>query len=389
MTDSLPYGFTRAQWRLSLAAAMASISIAVFSFGFTAPLLNLLLERDGVRSDLIGLNAVTGMVAVIVVTPFVARIASIFGTLPTLIGGLVLMVGSLLLLAVFRDIWAWMALRFLMGIGGAAHWVISEIWVNTLATGAKRGRIMGVYVTVLAGSYGAGPLVLSVVGVDGWTPFIIGSSALALAAVPLLAATRLAPSFPRHSAMRLGAAFLRAPVTMAAAIFDGLLNGVLFNMLPLYAVRSGFTEELAARLVAVKVLGSFLTQYFIGLLAERYNARALLMLTAAIAALGALLLPISIQQPIFIWPMVFVWGGLMSGIYTIALTQLGRRFSPDEMAGANAMFVLMHVMGEVAGPVSAGVAMEVWDPHGLLVVVVFASVVFIAGTMLRSLLQAK
>ena len=382
---SLPFGMTRSQWRVSLAAAVSSLTAAVFTFGFSAPLLNLLLERQGVPSGLIGANAAMGTAAALLITPFLPRIAGRLGTMNTLMLGIVIMVGCLIALAAFRDVRVWMVLRFLMGAGAAAHWVISEIWINTLATGPTRGRIMGVYVTCLAASYGAGPLVLSYVGIDGWTPFVIAASAVLLAAVPILTATRLAPNLPRHPPIGFVAAFQRAPITMLSALVDGTLNAVLFNMLPLYAVRSGFTEEMATRLVALKIFGSVLTQYYIGTLADRYDARSLLMLTAAIAMVGAILLPFCIGVPALIWPLALVWGGLMSGMYTIGLTQLGRRFEPLEMSSANALFVMMHMSGGIAGPVAAGVGMQLWNPHGMLGTVVIAAGVFIVAVLARKL----
>ena len=150
-------------------------------------------------------------------------------------------------------------------------------------------------------------------------------------------------------------------------------------------MRSGFTEEMATRLVALKIFGSVLTQYYIGTLADRYDARSLLMLTAAIAMVGAILLPFCIGVPALIWPLALVWGGLMSGMYTIGLTQLGRRFEPLEMSSANALFVMMHMSGGIAGPVAAGVGMQLWNPHGMLGTVVIAAGVFIVAVLARKL----
>ena len=66
--------------------------------------------------------------------------------------------------------------------------------------------------------------------------------------------------------------------------------------------------------------------------------------------------------------LLFVWGGLILGVYSIGLTLIGERFKGAELANANAAFILLYCMGLLLGPTAEGAALDVWNTNGLLVV---------------------
>ena len=70
------------------------------------------------------------------------------------------------------------------------HWVVSETWLNMVATERDRGRIMGIYATVLAAGFAIGPLIIGAVGIEGWLPFLIVALAVALGVLPICFARR-------------------------------------------------------------------------------------------------------------------------------------------------------------------------------------------------------
>lgn len=66
--------------------------------------------------------------------------------------------------------------------------------------------------------------------------------------------------------------------------------------------------------------------------------------------------------------VAFVLGGMVLGFYSLSLTILGERYPVESLALANAAFLMLYQAGGIAGPASAGTAMDVWDPHGFVVV---------------------
>jgi MFS family permease len=63
---------------------------------------------------------------------------------------------------------------------------------------------------------------------------------------------------------------------------------------------------------------------------------------------------------------LFIYGGAVVGLYTVGLTLLGQRFRGADLAAANSAFVLMYSTGALLGPPLSGLAMDLWNPHGLI-----------------------
>jgi MFS family permease len=371
-----PAVMTPRQRYQSLAAVIASAFAASLTFSICMPLLALILERRGTDTTMIGLNTASASLGLLIFTVVAPRAVSRLGTMRALYLGFILMIFSIVLLPVFDNVWAWFPLRFLMGIGIAIHWVTSETWINTIVEDRIRGRVMGIYVTALSAGYLAGLPVLYLVGSEGYLPFFIVSATMSIAVFPLVFARNLAPGIKTTEGFGILAAMRRAPATMSAALTDGFVLGALFAFFLIYVQRLGFDEQDAIVLLIVMSLGNVVLQYPIGLLADRFDRRLLLILFALLVAAGTAGLPFFLMDPIWRWILLFLWGGIMGGIYTCGLALVGQRFQKDELAGANATFIFTYEVGTLAGPVVGGFAMSLWDPNGLLVVTVGAGVLF-------------
>ena len=374
--DHAPEVMTTSQRYRSLAAVIASAFAASLTFSICMPLLALILERRGTSTVLIGLNTASASVGLLIFTLLAPRIVGRLGTMRALYLGFILMIFSIVLLPVFDNVWAWFPLRFLMGIGIAIHWVTSETWINTIVEDRIRGRVMGIYVTALSGGYLAGLPVLYFVGSEGYLPFFIVSAAMSVSVFPLVFAHSLAPGIKTTAGFGIIAAIKRAPATMTAALTDGFALGGLFAFFLIYVQRLGFDEQSAIVLLIVMSLGNVVMQYPVGLLADRFDRRLLLIMFALLVAAGTAALPFILMDPLLKWIVLFLWGGTLGGIYTCGLAMVGQRFKKDELAGANATFIFTYEVGTLAGPVVGGFAMSLWNPNGLLVTTVSAGILF-------------
>jgi hypothetical protein len=56
---------------------------------------------------------------------------------------------------------------------------------------------------------------------------------------------------------------------------------------------------------------------------------------------------------------------------------LGRAFTKEELPSANTTFTLFWELGAFIGPLLAGAAMAVWNPHGMIVVSVIAGLLLV------------
>jgi len=367
--------------RASLTAIIASTFGVGVNLGILTPLVALILERDGVDATLIGLNAAMPALAMLLFAGWIARLAGRVSAVGALLGGLALALVSVLLMPLFRDLGAWFLLRFFIGLSLALPWVIGETWINTVVTEAGRGRALGFYATAFYGGLACGPLVVQAIGIDGWAPFLVAAGALGLAALPLVAAQRLAPGLaPRFSptpTLRVTQIARAAPLIVGGAVIAGLTEAALYSLLPLYGLRSNIGQEAAVWMLTVFVIGSIVFQIPMGALADRVDRRRLFLACVAATALGCAVLPQVIGWTPGLWLLMLLWGGLIGSFYTLTLALLGQSFATGDLAVANAAFILAYNLGGAAGPVLGGAALDLWDPHGLPLAVGLALVAFL------------
>ena len=326
---------------------------------------------------MIGLNSAMFPLAVLLFTPYLPHVAARLGTMPSMLLGLAVTVGAVLLLPVLPQLWAWFALRFIIGAGVALHWLVSETWMNLVATERNRGTIMGIYATVLAGGFALGPVLLQVTGTEGWSPFLFAAAAIAASALPLLLGIGLAPPLSAHRGRSMWRMLRLAPVAMAAALAGGLTDAAAFVLLPLYGLRVGFEESTAVLLLTVFTAGNLVLQIPIGWLADRVPRRRVLMGCAGVGVIGSALLTATLGSPGLLWVLLFIWGGTIFAFYTVGLSLLGQSFPAGQFAAANASFIVLYELGSVTGPVIGGAAMDAMGPHGMLVMVGGAALGFL------------
>ena len=360
---------TTAERRRSLVAVIASVSAIGMTIGLVMPVLAFNLEARGTPTFLVGLMAAMPPIAILVCGPFLPALVRRLGALPSLYVGTAISLAALLLFPVFTSLPAWFVLRFIMGAGIALGWVVSEVWINAVATDSNRGLVIGIYGAVLAGGLGTGPLVVALVGTEGALPFLVGGAMLGASALPLLLATGIAPALRDPTPGPLLHAIRRAPSAMTAALVNGATFSTQFSLLPIYGLHSGLSEQGSGALLTALMVGNIGLQIFLGRLVDRWGPHRLLMLCGAATAIGAVALPFVMHSAALAWALLFVWGGLTGGVYTIGLTLVGRRFTRTELAGASTAFVMLFEIGSLAAPPLAGAAMDLWDPHGMLLLI--------------------
>jgi MFS family permease len=340
------------------------VAIVGVGLSLTVPLLSLEMERMGVSGWWIGLNTALAGVASLCVVPFVPAWAMRVGVLPLLWAAVAVGAASLILFKVLFSFAWWFPLRFAFSASLGILFVLSESWINAVAPPGRRGLIMGIYATVLALGFAAGPSLLAAVGTSGWPPYVAGALLFGAAALPLVLARDLSPEF-RGGTGRTVWSFLRAaPSATAAALVFGAVETGGFALLPVYGLRLGFGAEAAAFLVSVVALGSVGLQVPLGALSDYVDRRSVLVAAALVGLVGAALLPVVAGHTVVLLAVLFVWGGVTGALYTVGLAHLGSRFAGADLVSANAAFILLYNVGLVLGPPVVGFGMDALPPHG-------------------------
>ncbi len=373
---------TAAERRRSLAAAIASVTVFGVGIGLGGPLLSLTLEARGVDTTLNGLNAASTFFGVILGPLLTPRAVRALGMRRLLLSCLAIDIALFLLIKLIDGIGAWFVLRMALGIVGSSIFTTTEAWINMLAGDAGRGRILGLYIAALSGGFGVGPLLLSFIGIEGWTPFILASAITAVAALPLLGAGDGMRDLDRERTQNPLSFFARAPFLVFAAGLFGLYETGILTLLPIWGVRIGLGERLGAATISAIYFGAIALQLPIGWAADKLPRLAVLRLCALAGLVGAALLPLVAAAVPALFAALFLWGGLATAIYPLVLGIAGERFRGAELVAVNAAVVISYGLGALIGPVLGGIAMDLWNPHGLPAMLALLFAGFVVTTFL-------
>ena len=371
--------------RRSLVAVITCMSLVGITIGLTFPLLSLILESRGYSRTTIGLNAAMPAVAMLLAAPFFPRVIGRLGLKPFLAGCIALEALLILLLKATDTIEAWFVIRFAMGLSTAGLFIAGETWINQIATEATRGRLMAVYTIVFNGGLAAGPLILTITGTGGWAPFVIGAACNAIGLLPLLWLGNLAPRMDGTATFGAWGFFRVAPTLAMAMLAFAVIESAAGALLPVYGVRTGYSEAGAATMLTVVLVGGIFLQWPIGWLADHWDRYRLIALLGGCSALGVAVLPWTVGVPWLLYGALFFWGGIASGIYTVALVIMGQRFRGADLVTANSAVGILWGFASMGGPAAAGVAMDVWDPHGFAGVLTIVCLSFLLTVLARRL----
>lgn len=356
-TDRIPWA--------AMAAIIATVTVFAVAQGLTYPLLSFILERQGTTPGLIGLSAAMTPLGFIVSSLFTPALVRRVGAARFAVLCSILAATALIAIAWTQDVWAWMPLRFLLGFFANPLYVISETWLVSITPAARRGRIMGLYSSIVSAGFGLGPLSLGLVGTQGWPPFIIGSAAFLVCGLIVLAVAPRLPDMPREGeAVSVGGFFALAPLLLFAVFTAAAFEQVLLSLFAVYGAALGSAEQRIASLITCFIAGNAVLQIVLGRAAERFGSTRMMLFCVLVCLAGCLLLPLLFNNWL-IWPLFFIWGGVSFGIYTLSLIQLGERFTGQALIAGNAAFGFVWGIGGIVGSPVAGLAMQLTGHQGL------------------------
>ena len=163
-----------------------------------------------------------------------------------------------------------------------------------------------------------------------------------------------------------------------------IIDAANLSFLPVYAVKKGFDQEWAAFTLTTFIIGNTVLQFPIGWFADHYPKRAVMVACGVAVATATALIPLAFGT-LWLWPLLTIAGAASAGIYTVALGELGERFSGHELVTGTASFSTTWGTGALAGSLIAGWSIAAMGPDGLPYTLATIFVIFIvtAATSMR------
>ena len=359
--------------RLVVAALIAGVGVYGMALGTTYPLLGLILsERSGDAMN--GLNAAAtglGLMTGIALIPLLRRTVSA-GWMPPL--GVAVMAGSLAALSMADGYWSIFAARFVLGIGANFLFVIVETALTAVTPAHHRGRVMGLYTSVTAFGFVAGPAMVA--GYADKAPLVLLGCALVvgLAVLPLATAARAVSATVTAAPLRALLVPLRGEIRVLALVFlASAVDAIVIALLPVITLRQGFSAAEGAWLVAIFHIGLVAGQPLVGLCLDRIGRRRTLIACCAVsvaataAASGAAL--------VGFWPLATVmlaWGAANYGLYTGGLTVFGDSYRGAALAAAVSCFAAIYALASTLAAPFSGLLLQGTGANGFYAVCALA-----------------
>ncbi len=355
-TKSLSNGSTIAVLLISV-AGMGTV------IGLSFPLLTLTLERLDYSVTLIGINTAIGSLGILAVGLYKTRVLRTFGAFAPMLLSVAVTVASLFAMPVIDHAVGWFVLRFTLALGLGFIWLVSESWLNALATQNNRGRIIGLYATAFAIGFAIGPILIAVLGSQGWIPFVAAAIIMVVSALPMLMLAGKSILGEVGGTVRFSL-FRLAPAIFWIALAAGAFETTAFALLPVFTLNEGISEVGSMYALSAFSAGGIALQFPLGRLADKHGRHAMMMVTAIGILLCSAALPLVVTDATALMVLLFFWGGLIFGLYTLGLVLLGDKYRAEDMVAANALFIMFYEFGAFGGPAITGMTMDIWPSHG-------------------------
>jgi len=229
-------------------------------------------------------------------------------------------------------------------------------------------------------------LIVALLGVRGWAPFIAGGAICAIAALPLLlpGPGLHIPEKARSGLRDIIIIIAKAPRLMVAALAFGAIETSAMNFSPIWAFRAGYAETQAQLLVSAGAIGVILLQLPLGWLGDLFDRYRLMLICAFAGILGPALMYLAGQNHSpTIYLVFFFYVGLVEAIYILALAIVGQRFAKSEMTTASAAIVTLYGLGSLSSPVLVGPLMDAINPNGALIGLLLVGLIYPITAVLR------
>ncbi len=367
----------------NLIAACSAITVFGLAFGMTYPLLSLILESRGVSTNMIGVNSAMMPIGILLFSSIIPVLSKRFGSRNLAIVAAVATAGFILSYKLFDTLEAWFVIRLLQGMSISTLFVLSEAWIVGFAGSEHRGKVVAIYASVLSASFGAGPAIVGWLGIEGWTPFVLGAVVILIGVIPLSFVREAHTEQPEETKTDGIFQFApKAPMLLIAVGAFAIFDAGTLALLPVYGIQNGLSLSIAATALTALIIGNIVLQFPIGWLADRFPHRLVLAGCAMVTVIGLLVLP-SVMATLWMWPVLVVVGATGYGVYTVSLISLGDRFQGQELVNGSAAFAVMWGSGALLGSVSGGWSMNLFGPHGLPVYLALIYALLVIGLIVR------
>ncbi len=356
----------------SVAALLLSFGLFIMANGLFSTLLGVRTTIEGFSTGTTGIIVASYFFGLLLGARYAVQLVGIGGYIRTFAAFASMMSISALLLVIWVDPYAWMAIRMLAGFCMAGLVMITESWLNERADSSMRGQLLSFYmITNYLGS-GCGQFLLPLADPGEFHLFSLVSIIFSLALIPILMTRSVAPPPPRPTPVKLRALFRLSPVSVVGAFCAGWIGATNNGLGPVLTREIGMSLGGTSVFMFCLIFSGLLLQWPIGHLSDRFDRRRVLLVVALITLGSSGLMVVAINLidqygsfPLFVLAVIF--GSTFYTIHSISSAHIADNAAAagEGMAAVVSGMLLVYGSGAIIGPIVTGQIMARVGPHGM------------------------
>ncbi|WP_125783518.1 MFS transporter [Pseudoalteromonas rubra] len=247
------------------------------------------------------------------------------------------------------NIYIWLALRLIVGLGMMCNYMVLESWLNEQAAPESRGRVFSFYMITSYLGMVAGQYALSHFPELGYAPLFLVCMALSVGIIPISTTRRIHPKPLKPIQVSLFSYIRKVPQSMTAILFAGIINGSFYGLAPTFAHSSGFNAEEIALFMSITIFAGLLAQWPMGIISDKIRRSILLRSNAVIIGVVSLLLfllPAS-QQTAYV--LSFIFGLFAFTLYPLSSALANSRVDDEDRVGVSSALLVAFGGGAALG----------------------------------------
>ena len=258
---------------------------------------------------------------------------------------------GILLHMVYRDPYAWAAMRILSGLCVAGCFTVIEGWIQAKTENQNRGKSLRLYRSVdMCGGIVAQVLIAWLEPAHYITYNLL--AIVCCASLLPLALTRIPPPKTQEKLrLKPKLAYQISPMATAGVVVAGITSAGFRMVGPIYGIQIGLNNFEMGIFLASFLLGGAIAQFPTGWVADKLDRRLVLILLSFIATFACALsifLPEYYPESIFLATIIF--GFFTFPIYSVSAALASDHANPDEMVEVSASLLFYFAIGAIISP---------------------------------------
>ncbi len=294
---------------------------------------------------------------------------------------------SAILHPVFTDVYFWAFLRLLTGFALSGAYTVAESWLHAKLNKDNRGKVFSIYRVVDMSGTILAQGVVAALDPSSYIAYNVVAALCCLSLIPLALTRSVPPELPEARRLRPFLIFSISPLAAFGIITAGMTTAAFRMVGPVYALEIGLDTAKVAFFLVVGVLGGALAQIPAGIIADRYNRRAVLIgfSIAAVMVCGTIAFASSFNmagQNIG-YLLIFLFGAATLPIYSICATHANDFADKKDIVDLSASLILVYALGAMVSPAFSGFLIQQYGAASMFIYITIMHISVVAYSLWR------